>query len=92
MVKKKNYRLWFSSNICALQLNNFVIAEILWTEFCLLISYLFCQEIGVVHRRWHLWRRIYDLYLGYCFLGSNSTFMRMNFVDGDVTVGFLLMK
>ncbi|KAK6123280.1 hypothetical protein DH2020_042976 [Rehmannia glutinosa] len=22
------------------------------------------QEIGVVHRRWHLWRRIYDLYLG----------------------------
>ncbi|CAK7328861.1 unnamed protein product [Dovyalis caffra] len=23
-----------------------------------------CQEVGVVHRRWHLWRRIYDLYLG----------------------------
>ncbi|KAH0934679.1 hypothetical protein HID58_011796 [Brassica napus] len=22
------------------------------------------EEIGVVHRRWHLWRRIYDLYLG----------------------------
>lgn len=22
------------------------------------------REIGVVHRRWHLWRRIYDLYLG----------------------------
>ncbi|KAI3454610.1 hypothetical protein Pfo_011273 [Paulownia fortunei] len=22
------------------------------------------KEIGVVHRRWHLWRRIYDLYLG----------------------------
>ncbi|KAM3394188.1 altered inheritance rate of mitochondria protein 25 [Capsicum galapagoense] len=22
------------------------------------------QEVGVVHRRWHLWRRIYDLYLG----------------------------
>ncbi|KAL6493591.1 hypothetical protein OROGR_032370 [Orobanche gracilis] len=22
------------------------------------------QEIGVVHRRWHLWRRIHDLYLG----------------------------
>ncbi|KAK7243177.1 hypothetical protein RIF29_37965 [Crotalaria pallida] len=22
------------------------------------------QEIGVVHRLWHLWRRIYDLYLG----------------------------
>ncbi|CAA0826800.1 scramblase-related [Striga hermonthica] len=22
------------------------------------------QEIGVVHRRWHLWKRIYDLYLG----------------------------
>ncbi|RWW53410.1 hypothetical protein BHE74_00040093, partial [Ensete ventricosum] len=21
-------------------------------------------EVGVVHRRWHLWRRIYDLYLG----------------------------
>ncbi|XP_027355222.1 altered inheritance rate of mitochondria protein 25 [Abrus precatorius] len=22
------------------------------------------KEVGVVHRRWHLWRRIYDLYLG----------------------------
>ncbi|XP_012484172.1 altered inheritance rate of mitochondria protein 25 [Gossypium raimondii] len=22
------------------------------------------KEIGVVHRRWHLWRRVYDLYLG----------------------------
>lgn len=22
------------------------------------------KEMGVVHRRWHLWRRIYDLYLG----------------------------
>ncbi|KMT16725.1 hypothetical protein BVRB_3g050090 [Beta vulgaris subsp. vulgaris] len=22
------------------------------------------KEIGVVHQRWHLWRRIYDLYLG----------------------------
>ncbi|KAM7269579.1 hypothetical protein ACFE04_025076 [Oxalis oulophora] len=22
------------------------------------------KEIGVVHRRWHLWRRLYDLYLG----------------------------
>ncbi|XP_027117911.1 altered inheritance rate of mitochondria protein 25-like isoform X2 [Coffea arabica] len=22
------------------------------------------KEIGVVHRRWHLWKRIYDLYLG----------------------------
>lgn len=22
------------------------------------------KDIGVVHRRWHLWRRIYDLYLG----------------------------
>ncbi|XP_012090939.1 altered inheritance rate of mitochondria protein 25 isoform X2 [Jatropha curcas] len=22
------------------------------------------KEIGVVHRRWHLWRRIYDLYIG----------------------------
>ncbi|ONM14322.1 scramblase-related [Zea mays] len=22
------------------------------------------KEIGVVHRRWHLWQRIYDLYLG----------------------------
>ncbi|KFK39072.1 hypothetical protein AALP_AA3G197100 [Arabis alpina] len=22
------------------------------------------EEIGVVHQRWHLWRRIYDLYLG----------------------------
>ncbi|KAJ6831404.1 phospholipid scramblase family protein [Iris pallida] len=22
------------------------------------------EEVGVVHRRWHLWRRIYDLYLG----------------------------
>ncbi|KAH6771073.1 scramblase-like protein [Perilla frutescens var. hirtella] len=22
------------------------------------------KEIGVVHKRWHLWRRIYDLYLG----------------------------
>ncbi|TQD85845.1 hypothetical protein C1H46_028545 [Malus baccata] len=22
------------------------------------------REIGVVHRRWHLWRRVYDLYLG----------------------------
>ncbi|XP_057971704.1 altered inheritance rate of mitochondria protein 25 [Malania oleifera] len=22
------------------------------------------REVGVVHRRWHLWRRIYDLYLG----------------------------
>lgn len=22
------------------------------------------REIGVVHRRWHLWKRIYDLYLG----------------------------
>lgn len=26
---------------------------------------LYAQEIGVVHRRWHLWRRIYDLYLGW---------------------------
>jgi hypothetical protein len=26
--------------------------------------FLFDQEVGVVHRRWHLWRRIYDLYLG----------------------------
>ncbi|XLR18008.1 hypothetical protein S83_045920, partial [Arachis hypogaea] len=22
------------------------------------------KEVGVVHQRWHLWRRIYDLYLG----------------------------
>ncbi|CAM8905913.1 unnamed protein product [Rhodiola kirilowii] len=22
------------------------------------------KEIGVVHRRWHLWKRVYDLYLG----------------------------
>lgn len=22
------------------------------------------KEVGVVHRRWHLWRRVYDLYLG----------------------------
>ncbi|MCD9640553.1 hypothetical protein HAX54_025920 [Datura stramonium] len=22
------------------------------------------EEVGVVHRRWHLWKRIYDLYLG----------------------------
>ncbi|GMH18451.1 hypothetical protein Nepgr_020292 [Nepenthes gracilis] len=22
------------------------------------------KEVGVVHRRWHLWKRIYDLYLG----------------------------
>lgn len=22
------------------------------------------KEVGVVHRRWHLWRRTYDLYLG----------------------------
>eukprot|EP01018_Ginkgo_biloba_P005154 Gb_13669 [translate_table: standard] len=22
------------------------------------------KEVGVVHRRWHLWRRIYDIYLG----------------------------
>ncbi|KAJ0080490.1 hypothetical protein Patl1_24556 [Pistacia atlantica] len=22
------------------------------------------KEIGVIHRRWHLWRRVYDLYLG----------------------------
>ncbi|XP_052176453.1 altered inheritance rate of mitochondria protein 25 [Diospyros lotus] len=22
------------------------------------------KELGVVHRRWHLWKRIYDLYLG----------------------------
>ncbi|KAK6926143.1 Scramblase [Dillenia turbinata] len=22
------------------------------------------KEIGVVHRQWHLWRRVYDLYLG----------------------------
>ncbi|KAG5558997.1 hypothetical protein RHGRI_008811 [Rhododendron griersonianum] len=21
-------------------------------------------EVGVVHRRWHLWKRVYDLYLG----------------------------
>lgn len=22
------------------------------------------KEVGVVHRRWHLWKRVYDLYLG----------------------------
>ncbi|XVE55059.1 hypothetical protein DITRI_Ditri03aG0130800 [Diplodiscus trichospermus] len=22
------------------------------------------KEVGVVHRRWHLWRRVYDLYMG----------------------------
>ncbi|KAJ1684857.1 hypothetical protein LUZ63_016247 [Rhynchospora breviuscula] len=36
--------------------------------FWLINSTIFAEvdgkEIGVVHRRWHLWRRIYDLYLG----------------------------
>ncbi|XP_050915736.1 altered inheritance rate of mitochondria protein 25 [Lathyrus oleraceus] len=27
-------------------------------------NYVEIPAIGVVHRRWHLWRRLYDLYLG----------------------------
>ncbi|KAL3819354.1 hypothetical protein ACJIZ3_005259 [Penstemon smallii] len=33
------------------------------------------KEIGVVHRRWHLWRRIYDLYLGFNLLSMMSFFI-----------------
>ncbi|KAA3455723.1 altered inheritance rate of mitochondria protein 25 isoform X2 [Gossypium australe] len=33
------------------------------------------KEIGVVHRRWHLWRRVYDLYLG---IQMRLSFLRRN--------------
>lgn len=48
------------------------------------------KEIGVVHRRWHLWRRIYDLYLGnkQFAVVENPGFWNWTFtlkgVDGEV--------
>ncbi|KAF3328978.1 altered inheritance rate of mitochondria protein 25 [Carex littledalei] len=43
------------------------------------------KEIGVVHRRWHLWKRIYDLYLGNSQFAvvENPGFWNWNFTLKD---------
>ncbi|PON41460.1 Scramblase [Parasponia andersonii] len=48
------------------------------------------KEVGVVHRRWHLWKRIYDLYLGHQQFAvvENPGFWNWTFtlkdIDGEV--------
>ncbi|KAM5557886.1 hypothetical protein ABKV19_024962 [Rosa sericea] len=49
------------------------------------------KEVGVVHRRWHLWRRIYDLYLGnkQFAVVENPGFWHWTFTLKDIDGGVL---
>ncbi|XP_050386462.1 altered inheritance rate of mitochondria protein 25 [Argentina anserina] len=49
------------------------------------------KEVGVVHRRWHLWRRIYDLYLGnkQFAVVENPGFWNWTFTLKDIDGGVL---
>ncbi|XP_059667373.1 phospholipid scramblase family protein C343.06c [Cornus florida] len=49
------------------------------------------KEVGVVHRRWHLWKRIYDLYLGdkQFAVVENPGFWNWTFTLKDIDGGVL---
>ncbi|KAK6148499.1 hypothetical protein DH2020_019411 [Rehmannia glutinosa] len=56
------------SSFLEVQENRYAIVDVCYPQAVCFIreqsNVIARQEIGVVHRRWHLWRRIYDLYLG----------------------------